>query len=432
MNAWLNESPDFERAIVRSERIRNQLMLGSLLLGMVIVYVNFQTVPIKDFLFYGGRNGYITALRWILLFLAYEALYFFLLRYYRKGKMPLPTGVRLAHLLVETSFPSVLLYYWAAQGVASIVDAPVLYSYFLFIILSVLCLDFWFGLLTGLIAAIQYSLVVFLIFHEPFHLFFRPALPETSYYVRASLLLLSGIVAGFVSREVRRTFQSFISTQSEKLRIESLFGQQVSREVLEAIVDETNTVRKLEVTVMALDLRNFTAFAESRTPDEILDYQNKVFGPIIRVVNQHQGVVNQILGDGIMATFGTPVPNPLHADMAFQAALKILDTIQVLNHTSEIPFTRLGIGLHTGEVVTGNIGTENRKQYSISGLAVITAFRVEQLNKELGTDLLITDPVRAKITLGKTRLEPMGEKQLKGFGTPVPVYKVIRHNTGPE
>jgi adenylate cyclase len=432
MSQLLSASADFDRAIVRSERIRNQLMLGSLALGMVIVYVNFETVPIKDFLFYGGRDGYIITFRWILFFVTYEALYFLLLRYYRKGRMPLPAGVRLAHLLIETSFPSVLLYYWAAQGVANIVDAPVLYSYFLFIILSVLCLDFRFGLLTGLIAALQYSIVVYLIFHEPFHLFFRPALPETSYYVRASLLLLSGTVAGFVSREVRRTFQSFLITQSEKLRIESLFGQQVSREVLEAIVDETNTVRRLEVTVMALDLRDFTAFAESRTPDEILDYQNKIFSPIIQVINQHQGVVNQILGDGIMATFGTPVANPLHADMAFQAALQILDTLQTLNHTSEIPFTRLGIGLHTGEVVTGNIGTENRKQYSISGLAVITAFRVEQLNKELGTDLLITDPVRTKITLGKARLEPMGEKQLKGFGTPVMVYKVLRYSPDPE
>lgn len=425
MNSFSN-SPDFDHAVLRNERIRNQLMMGSLVLGALIVFVNFSTASAKDLLFYGGPQGLNAAMFWFLIFAVYEAAFFLVLRYYSKKETSVPLVVRMAHVVLETSFPTLLIFYWAEQGVVNIIDAPVLYAYFLFIILSVLCLDFRFGMLTGLVAAVQYAGLVFLIFHEPFHLFFRPALPENSYYVRAALLLVSGAAAGLVSREVKRTFQSFIATQSEKLRIESLFGQQVSREVLEAIVDESNTVRKLEVTVMALDLRNFTAFAESRTPDEILEYQNRVFGPIIQVVNQHQGVVNQILGDGIMATFGTPVPNPLHADMAFQSALKILDTIEALNEDARIPFTRLGIGLHTGEVVTGNIGTENRKQFSISGSAVITAFRVEQLNKELGTDLLITDPVRAKITLGKARLEAMGERQLKGFGTPVPVYQVIR------
>jgi adenylate cyclase len=191
-----------------------------------------------------------------------------------------------------------------------------------------------------------------------------------------------------------------------------------------ALVEERGIAKKLEATVLALDIRNFSVFAERHTPDEIMDFQNKIFGPVIDIVNQHQGVVNQILGDGIMATFGTPVPNPLHADMAFQAALKIQEKIKQLVNQNIIPNTSVGLGLHTGDVVTGNIGSEYRKQYSISGSAVIVAFRIEQLNKELGTDFLISKEVKNRIEPGKITLTSLGKKTIKGFGSEVEIYKV--------
>lgn len=82
------------------------------------------------------------------------------------------------------------------------------------------------------------------------------------------------------------------------------------------------------------------------------------------------------------------------------------------------------MGLHTGEVITGNIGNENRKQYSISGTAVIIAFRVEQLNKELGSELLITGDLKEKIITGKAIIQSLGPQLLKGFGKNIDVYSV--------
>jgi adenylate cyclase len=206
--------------------------------------------------------------------------------------------------------------------------------------------------------------------------------------------------------------------------MEILFGQQVSREVLMTLVEERGVAKKQEATVLALDIRNFTAFAETHTPDEIMDFQNKIFGPVIDIINQHQGVVNQIMGDGMMATFGTPVSNALHTDMAFEASLKIRQKIKDLVLNGVIEDTRVGLGLHTGDVVTGNIGNENRKQYSISGSAVIIAFRVEQLNKEFGTDLLITDSVKNRIAPGKIQLTSLGRQPMRGFDREVELYKV--------
>ena len=205
--------------------------------------------------------------------------------------------------------------------------------------------------------------------------------------------------------------------------MEVLFGQQVSREVLLTLVEERGKAKKQEATVLAMDIRNFTAFAETHSPDEIMDYQNKIFGPVMDIINQHQGVVNQIMGDGLMATFGTPVSNPLHADMAFEASLRILNKVRDLVKTNVIPETRIGLGLHTGDVVTGNIGNESRKQYSISGSAVIIAFRVEQLNKQFGTELLITDAVKDKVVPGRIQLDSLGKQPMKGFGNVVEVFK---------
>jgi adenylate cyclase len=206
--------------------------------------------------------------------------------------------------------------------------------------------------------------------------------------------------------------------------METLFGQQVSREVLKALVENRDTLKKTEATVMALDIRNFSSFAEKRSLDEIMDFQNKIFGPLLKIINQHQGVVNQILGDGIMATFGSPVENTLHADMAFMAGLRIIEKVQELVDEGIIPETKVGLGLHLGEVITGNIGNEERKQYSISGTAVIIAFRVEQLNKEFGSEFLITEEVKNRIEPGRLPIHFIGSTALKGLDALVKIYQV--------
>jgi len=165
------------------------------------------------------------------------------------------------------------------------------------------------------------------------------------------------VAGGFVAEELKKRIQTTVDLQRSKNEIEVLFGQQVSREILLTLVEDRGLAKKHEATVLAMDIRNFTAFAETHTPDEIMDYQNKIFGPVIDIINQHQGVVNQIMGDGMMATFGTPVPNPLHSDMAFEASLKIRNKIAELVGDQVIPETKIGLGLHTGDVITGNIGT---------------------------------------------------------------------------
>jgi adenylate cyclase len=145
---------------------------------------------------------------------------------------------------------------------------------------------------------------------------------------------------------------------------------------------------------------------------------------VIDTINLHQGVVYQILGDGIMACFGSPVENVLHADVAFQASNEILKKVKKMSAEGIIPDTRIGIGLHSGEIISGNIGNEQRKQFSISGTPVIIASRLEQLNKRFGSEFLISEDVLSRISVGKSRVALVSEEPLKGFEKPIKVYSV--------
>ena len=111
--------------------------------------------------------------------------------------------------------------------------------------------------------------------------------------------------------------------------------------------------------------------------------------------------------------------------MAFQASLRILKQVEQASAENVIPPTTVGIGLHSGLMVTGNIGNENRKQFSISGTPVIVASRIEQLNKKYGTQLLISGQVHDQIAKGKMPITYLGEEPLRGIGTPVKIYKVV-------
>lgn len=401
-------------------------MLGAFLVGLLVMTVNFFLLDEGVIDFYGGASNYFYTTSWLVAFAVYEFIVLLMIVGLLRAGRHVSLSFKFVHALIEVTFPSLLIFYMVdINGMFIFVDSPVIFLYGLFIILSVLHLDFKVNLLVGILAAVQYAAIVFYGFHfadiDPEYLV---SIPENSFYLRSALLVICGAAAGFVSEEVKRRVKTSFDWQKQKIDMEELLGQQVSREVAEALVTDRTQTRKQEATVLALDVRDFTQFAEYRTPDEILEFQNKIFSPILDIINQHQGIVNQIMGDGVMATFGTPSSNPLHADMAFQASLKIIYKVREMSEAGTIPQTRIGIGLHTGEVITGNIGNQARKQYSISGSAVIIAFRVEQLNKDLDCELLITEEVKKRIELGKVSVTSLGARPLKGFGTSMNIYQI--------
>ncbi len=417
---------------LRSEEARSEIQRSTLLiilffLILAIVIMNFFTLRESVIDFYGGTRAFLTVVAVVASFLFYEALVLLYLKSRVRSDAVASTRFKYLHTMIEISFPSLMIFYMMRElKMLSFLDSPVALIYFLFVILSILHLDFRVSIFAGGFAALQYIFLTYYGFsHVDYTETYASSTPENSHYLRGVVLVFAGGAAAFVSAELKGRIRSTLDFKMKKTELEMLFGQQVSKEVSRVLMEQKGAIKKSEATVMFLDIRNFTSFADSHTADEVIEYQNLFLDPVIDIINQHQGVVFQILGDGLMACFGAPGENVLHSDMAFQASLSILRQVEHASRQKVIPPTTIGIGLHSGPVVTGNIGNENRKQFSISGTPVIVASRIEQLNKKYGSQLLISGNVLQQIVTGKTEIQFLGKELLKGIATPVEVYKVV-------
>ncbi len=176
----------------------------------------------------------------------------------------------------------------------------------------------------------------------------------------------------------------------------STFSPAVMEKLLNQKTDLENEVR--HVTVMFLDIRNFTTFSESRSPDEVISYLNKLFSFMVDTVNAHQGIINKFLGDGFMAVFGAPLEDGRSEFNALTAAREISDRLR-LALTEGLESTKIGIGLHSGQAVTGNVGSTQRQEYTIIGDVVNLASRIESQTKTFGAEILVSKEVWDAVTL---------------------------------
>jgi adenylate cyclase len=208
--------------------------------------------------------------------------------------------------------------------------------------------------------------------------------------------------------------------------IVEMFGQQVSPEVAQLMLEQNGILKAKheKVSIMFLDIRNFTVYADTHTAEEVMTYQNAFFEVVANTVNEYNGIVNQFLGDGCMVTFGAPIHLENPSDNAVKAALSIIEKIQGMNDVGLIPHTGVGIGIHTGDAVVGNIGTDARQQYNITGNVVIQASRIEQLNKKYQSQLLISQEVMDEITAIPIDTFQVGSVKLKGMANEIFLWKL--------
>ena len=215
-------------------------------------------------------------------------------------------------------------------------------------------------------------------------------------------------------------------TQNMLHKIETLFGQQVSKEVVQELVTQKKDFKgkAYNVTIFFLDIRDFTRFADSRAPEEVASFQNIVFGEFIEIIRKNRGITNQILGDGIMAVFGAPVESNSHIVDAVAAGYAIIGKINELYEKNKIPRIRIGIGLHCGKVIAGNIGNNTRKHYSLTGTTVIIASRIEQLNKVYKSQFLVSEKVYKEIRNSGYPITKIGDVELSGIEQSIGIYQL--------
>jgi len=212
-------------------------------------------------------------------------------------------------------------------------------------------------------------------------------------------------------------------------RLRSAFGQFVSPEVMDRVLREGAALggELRTVSVLMSDLRGFTTLSEKLSPDRISEVMNEYFTAMVDVILAHKGIVNDFIGDGILAVFGAPVEDPEHAWHAVNAALGMQRALQRLNQRWEAgggaPLA-MGVAVNTGEVFAGNLGSPRRKKYTVLGDTVNTVSRMEGLNRELSTSILISGATLA-VVRERVVVRGRGAVPVKGRAQPVEVFEAL-------
>ncbi|MCZ4695039.1 hypothetical protein DWB61_09180 [Ancylomarina euxinus] len=363
---------------------------------------------------------------WWMVFFLFEIFVFIRMNWLIRNKRSISKKILIINLLMEFGLPAVILYNAVKYDNSLLVlEYDGLTFYFLLLMLSAMHLDFKISLSAGILACLGYMGVSYWGMQ-----FLKPTgdidqLIEI-YTMRSLGLLAAGIIAGIVAAEIRKRVNNFLKTKNEQNEIETLLGQQVSLDVAKELISHRNDTigQKVTGSIMFLDIRNFTPMADQQSPEETMAYQNAIFDPLIRIIEKHNGIIHQILGDGFMASFGIAVKNTNHAQDSFNSGIEIIETINHLKTGDNGSKTLVGIGLHCGEVITGNIGNEIRKQFSLAGKNVIIASRIEQLNKQFNSQFLISKPIANSID-DKKMLTDLGQVKLKGIDDKVEILQVV-------
>src|SRR6516165_1332903 len=413
-------SPEFQRTfaleVLKTERLRVIALI--VVATVVVVYIVVATaVGLGSVDPRRLATGYV-------IFVLFEASVLVLIteRINRGGDVPQLR--RYFNALIETSVPSVVIAthmsnMGAAQALAFV--GPLLY--FVFIILSTLRLDFWLSAFTGFVAGAE--LLGLALFHPAAQTAASdPTLAVPFVMSRSAVIFACGVIAGAVGTQLRRQFEASIAAATARDHVTNLFGQHVSPQVVERLLvaGPTAATDTRRVAVMFVDIRGFTAAASTRTPQEVVDRLDAAFTVLVEIVDRNGGIVNKFLGDGFLALFGAPLDDPDAPRRAVTAAREMLAAIEQHNIHSDWPL-RIGIGLHLGHVVAGNIGSPRRKEYTVIGDTVNLASRIEGLNKEFGSQLLISDTVRQAIGQDVDAV-PLGDVPIRGYEQPVRVWRL--------
>jgi adenylate cyclase len=218
------------------------------------------------------------------------------------------------------------------------------------------------------------------------------------------------------------SFNEMLDGLSEREALRQALGSYVDPDVAERVLKEGALLQgqEVEVTVLFVDIRDFTPFAERASARETVAHLNEFFDLTVPILLKHKGHANKFVGDGMLGVFGAPERIQDHADRALAAAGEIAREVD----RSFGDRTRIGIGLNSGPVVVGSIGGGGRLEFGVIGDPVNVAARVERLTRETGDAVLLTEATRCLLERSDAELEPRGTLPLKGKSDPISLYAV--------
>ncbi len=238
--------------------------------------------------------------------------------------------------------------------------------------------------------------------------------------VQDSLLLL--ILAALLAME-------FGQTVSQRDWIKTTMRSLIDSKVADKLMQDRTILEPKErvVSVLFADIRSFTSFSEQRTPSQVFSFLTEYMEAMVQVINAHDGVIDKFGGDSIMAVWGVPSEDPRHAAKAVRCAVAMRKALVEFNRRREAqgePATRIGIGIHSGKVISGALGTAERAEYTIIGDTVNTASRLESATKKVGCDLLISAETYSHVQ-DEVVAEAAGDLTVAGKAKGVSTYRIL-------
>ncbi len=231
--------------------------------------------------------------------------------------------------------------------------------------------------------------------------------------------------------ELASAYNSMVEGLEERERVKDLLGKVVSTDIAHELLNKKVELggEEREVAILFSDIRNFTAISEHRSPQEVLVLLNKYLSKMSSIIESYGGVVDKYMGDAIMALFGAPLQRGDDTDHAFNTAIDMCAAMDELNvdlEKSGFPQLGIGIGINTDVVVAGNMGSQNRLNYTVIGDGVNTASRLEGLTKEKKYDTrIIVSETSLKRTKEHFKTRSLGRVLVKGKDEPIAIYALL-------
>ena len=237
-------------------------------------------------------------------------------------------------------------------------------------------------------------------------------LEATQRVARGDLSARVPVLSGDELGDLAGSFNEMMSGLEEREKLQAAFGSYVDPQVARRVLDEGELLEgeEVEVSVLFVDIRDFTPYAESASAAESVERLNEFFDLVVPILLEHGGHANKFVGDGVLGVFGAPDRLHDHADRALEAACEIAGAIGERWGGK----LQIGIGINSGPVIAGSIGGGGRLEFTVIGDPVNVAARVERTTRETGDTILLTEATRCLLTRPEVDLEPRGSMPLKG------------------
>lgn len=419
--------PPRVRETIRRQQQSSEVLIGWVQLGVVVTFAVLYTLAPKTF----TEEAEFAPVPWALA----TYLVFTVLRLTFALNRPLPDWMLYLSVVIDMLLLLGLIWSFHLQykqPASFYLKAPTLLYVFIFIALRALRFQARFVIVAGLVAAAGWlAMVWYVISVDP-----QDPMITRDYveYMTSNSILLGAEFDKIISILIVTAILAVALTRARRLLIQSVVdsstAQDLSRFVPTEVVRQVRSSEKRveagqgevrQATILFTDIEGFTTISESLSPEQLIGTLNEYFAVVVEPIERYNGVVNQFQGDAILASFNLPEAHPEHAANALRAAIEIQTALE--NRTFGDGITlKSRIGINSGTVVGGLVGTGNRLGYTVHGDDVNLAARLEQLNKEYGTRLLVSETTAELAGWDRFPFKRIGEVQVRGRKTPTTIY----------